>query len=182
MFFSCRCEFGKEGTRKSFILLSWLCTTGTELGDCYYCCCSIAQSCPTLCDCLWSAARLAFLSITNSQSLLKLMSCELVMPSNHLILCHLLLLLPSIFLRIRVFTKEWLYASRGQSIGASASASVLPMTINGWLPLRLSGLISLLSKGLSSVFSSIVQRHQFFSTQPFLLSISHIHTWLLEKP
>ena len=97
LFFSCHCEFVKEGKGRNFILLSWLCTTGTELGDCYYCCCSIAQSCPTLCDCLWSAARLAFLSITNSQSLLKLMSCELVMPSNHLILCHTLFLLPSIF-------------------------------------------------------------------------------------
>ena len=71
----------------------------------------------------------------------------------------------------------------GQSIGASASASVLPMNIQGWFPLGLTDLISLQSKGLSRVFSNTtVQRHQFFSAQPCLWSNSHIHTWLLEKP
>ena len=63
------------------------------------------------------------------------------------------------------------------------SASVFPMNIQGWFPLGLTGLISLLSKRLLRVFSSAtVQRHQFFSSQPFLLPSSHIHTWLLEKP
>ena len=66
---------------------------------------SVAQSCPTLCD-LWTAIHQASLSITNSQSLLKLKSIKLVMPSNHLILCHPLLLLPSIFPSIRVFSSE----------------------------------------------------------------------------
>ena len=80
------------------------------------------------------------------------------------------------------FQMSQLFASGDQSIRASTSASVLPMTIQSWFPLILSGLISLLSKELSSVFSTIVQRHQFFGTQPFLLSISHIRTWLLEKP
>ena len=75
-----------------------------------------------------------------------------LMPSNHLILCHPLLLLSSIFPRIRVFPLSRLFASGGQSIGASASASVLP--IQGSFPLGLTGLISLLSKGLSRVFSS----------------------------
>ena len=75
-----------------------------------------------------TAARQASLSITNSQSLLKLMSIESVMPSSHLILCHPLLLLPSIFPSIRVFSNESaLLASGGQSIGVSASTSVLPM-------------------------------------------------------
>ena len=69
------------------------------------CCCSITKSCPTLCD-PWTAAHQASLSFTIFQSLLKLMSIELVMPSNHLILCHSLLLLPSIFPRIRVFSNE----------------------------------------------------------------------------
>ena len=70
----------------------------------------------------------------------------------------------------------------GQSIGVSASASVLPMTIQGWFRLGMTGLISLLSKEFSKVFSSItVQKHQFFGAQPSLLSNSHIHTWLLEK-
>ena len=78
---------------------------------------------------LWTAARKAFLFITNSQSLLKLMPLELVMPYNRLILCHPLLLLPSIFPASGSFPMSWLLASGGQSIGALASASVLPMSI-----------------------------------------------------
>ena len=74
-----------------------------------------------------TAAHQASLSITNSQSLLKLLSIESVMPSNHLILCRPLLLLPSIFPSIRVFPVSQLFASGGQTIGVSASASVLPM-------------------------------------------------------
>ena len=74
-----------------------------------------------------------------------------------------------------------LLTSGGQSIGASAS--VLPMNTQGWFPLGLTGLISLLSKGLSRVFSSTtIWKHQFLGAQPSLLSNSHIHTWLLEKP
>ena len=74
------------------------------------------------------------------------------------------------------------FTSGGQSIGASASASVLSMNIQGPFPLGLTGLISLQSKGLSRVFSNTtVQKHQFFSTQLFLWSNSNIHTWLLEN-
>ena len=81
------------------------------------------------------------------------------------------------------FPVSWLFASGGQSIEASASASVLPMNIQGWFFLKLTGLISLQSKGLSRVFSSTtVWKHKFFSTQPSLWSNSSIHTWLLEKP
>ena len=83
------------------------------------------------------------------------------------------------------FPMNQLFASGVQSIGVSASASVLSMNINiqGWFPLGLTGLISLKSKGLSQVFSSTtVQKHQFFSTQPALWSSSHIHTWPLERP
>ena len=76
-----------------------------------------------------------------------------------------------------------LFASGGQSIGALALASVLPMNIKDWVPLGLTGLISLQSKGLSRVFSNTtVQKHPFFSAQPSLWSNSHIHTWPLEKP
>ena len=79
------------------------------------------------------------------------------------------------------FPLSQLFASDGQRIGISASASVLPMNFQGWLPLGLTGLISLLSKELSRVFSSTtIQKHQFFSAQSFLWSSSHIHTWLLE--
>ena len=81
------------------------------------------------------------------------------------------------------FPVSQFFASGGQSIGASASASVLPMNIQGWFPLGLTGLISLQSKGLSRVFSSTtVQKQDFFGAQPSLWFNSHIHTWLLEKP
>ena len=75
-----------------------------------------------------------------------------------------------------------LSASDGQSIGVSALAIVLPVNIQNLFPLGLTGLISLVSKGLSYVFSTTVQRHQFFCAQLFLLSTSHIHTRLLQKP
>ena len=76
-----------------------------------------------------------------------------------------------------------LFTSDGQIIGTSASASVLPMNIQGWFPLGWTGLISLQFKGFSKVFSNTtVQKHQFFSTQPSLWSNSHNHTWLLDKP
>ena len=80
----------------------------------------------------WTAACQASLSNTNSWSLHKLMSIESVMPSNHLILCRHLLLLPSIFSNSGSFQMSQLFASGGQNIGASASASVLPMDIQGW--------------------------------------------------
>ena len=107
----------------------------------------------------------------------KLMPIELVMPSNHLILCPPLLLLPSIFPSIRVFPKKSVLHIRWPKLGVSASVSVLPMSIQDWFPLGLTGLISLQSKGLSRIFSNItVQKHQFFSAQLSLQSNSHIHT------
>ena len=140
-------------------------------------------SCVQLFATPWTAARQASLSNTNSWSLLKLMSIKSVMPSNHLIFCHPLLLLPSIFPSIRVFYNGQFFASNGQSMGASTSSSVFPMNIQDWFPLGLTGLISLQSKGLPRVFSNTtVQKHQFFGTQLSLWSNSHIHTWLLEKP
>ena len=126
------------------------------------------------------AAPQASLSFTTSQSLLKIMSIKSVMLSNHLIVCHPLLLLPSIFLSIRVLSNQSALHIRCQSI--RSSASVLPMNIQGLFPLGLIGLVSLLSKGLSRVFASTtVWKHQFFSTQPSLWSNSHTHTRLLEK-
>ena len=92
----------------------------------------------------WTTAPQASLSITNSQSWLKLMSIELVVSSNHLILCHLLLLLSSVFFSIRVFSNESALRIGGQSIGASASASVLPVNIQGWFPLGLTSLLAVL--------------------------------------
>ena len=81
------------------------------------------------------------------------------------------------------FPVSQFFTSVGQSIGVSASASVLPRNIQEWFPLGWTGWISLKSKGLSGVFSKItVQKHQFFGAQLSLGSNSHIHTWLLEKP
>ena len=122
----------------------------------------------------WTAALQASLSITNTWSLLTLMSIELVMPSNHLILYHPLLFLPSIFPSIRVFPMSQFFISSGQSIGSSASASVLPMNIQDWFPLGLTGLISLQSKGLSRIFSNTtVQNHQLFWYRHLWRSISN---------
>ena len=164
------------------------------------CCCSVAQSCPTLCwgigeahkgvfvvvvqslNCVWcfvtpwTAACQASLSFTISQNLLKLMSIESVMPSHHFILCCLLLLLPSVFPSIRVFSNELTLHIRRPKIGTSTLASVLLMTIQGWSPLGLTGLISLQSKGLSRVFSSTtIQKHQFFGAQPSLCTVTSVH-------
>jgi len=94
---------------------------------------SVTQSCLTLCN-PWTEACQTSLSITNSWSLLKLMSIKLVMPSNHLIFCHPCLLPPSIFPSIRSFPMSQFFASGGQSIGVSASASVFPMNIQVWFP------------------------------------------------
>ena len=130
----------------------------------------------------WTAACQASLSITSSQNLLKFMSIESVMPSNHLILCYPLLLLTSIFPSIRVFSNESAIHIRWAKFW-SFSISISPSNkYSGWFPLRLMSLISLQSKRLLRVLSSTtIQKHQFFSAQLSLWSISHIHTWLLWK-
>ena len=145
------------------------------------CSCSDAQSRPTLCNPMdYSMPGFPVLPI--SWSLLKLMSIESMTLSNHLILCHPLLLLSSIFPGIRVLSKESALRISLPKYGASASASVLPMNIQDWFSLEWTGLISLQSKGLSRVFSNTtVQKHQFFGAQPSSQSNSHIHTWLLGK-
>ena len=142
---------------------------------------SVAQSC-LIFETPWTAAHQASLSITNSQSLLN--SC----PSSQW--CHPAIsssVIPFVsclqsFPASGSFPMSQFYASRGQSIEGSASASVLPMNIKDWSPLGWTGWISLLSKGLSRVFSNTtVQKHQFFSAQLSSQSNSHNHTWPLEK-
>ena len=126
-----------------------------------------------LCATPWTTACQAYLSITNSWSLLKLMSIELMMPSNHLILCHCLLFLPSIFPSIRVSSNESALLIRWPRYW---SFSISPSN-------EYSGLISLQSKGFLRLFSNTTaQKHQFFGAKPSLRSNCHIHTWLLEKP
>ena len=119
----------------------------------------------------WTSARQASLSFTISWSLLKVRSTELVMRSNHLSVCWPLLLLPSVFTSIKVFLMSQLFALGDQSIGASASASVLPMNSQYWFPLGWTGLISLQSTGLLRVlFNTKIQKHQSFGAQPSLCS------------
>ena len=130
----------------------------------------------------WIAACQASLSITNTQSSLKLLSIDSGMPSSHLILCHPLLLLPQSLVHQSLF--QWVNSTwDGQSTGVSALASFLPKNTQDWSPLEWTGWICMQSKGLSRVFSNTtVQKHQFFSTQLSSQSNSHIYTWLLEKP
>ena len=115
--------------------------------------------------CLNSCPLIRWCHPTISSSVIPFSSCPLSFPASEF------------------FPISQLFSSGGQSIIASASASVLPMNIQDCFPLGLTGLISLLSKGLGRVFSSTtIQKHQFFSAQPSLWSNSHIHRWLLEKP
>ena len=131
----------------------------------------------------WTAACQASLSITNSQSLLRLMSIDSVMLSNHLssvvpFSSHL-----QSFPASGSFPVSQFFPTGGQSTGVSASASVLPVNIQDWFPLEFTGWIFLQSKGLSRVFSNTAdQKHQFFGAQLSSQSNSHIHTWPLEKP
>ena len=136
---------------------------------CYYCC-SVTKSCPTLWDPMeCSTPDSPFFTIT--WSLLKFMSTELVMPSNHLILTLFSFCLQS-SPASGFFSMSCLFTLSGQSIGDSASASVLPSNIQNWLALGWTALISFLSKGLTTVFATI-WKHQFVSSQPSLWSSSH---------
>ena len=137
-----------------------------------------------------TASRQASLSITNSRSPPKPMPIVSVMPSNHLIVCHPLLLWPSVFPSIRVFSNESALRIRWPKYWSfsfnSSPSNEHPGLISfrmDWSPLGWTGWISLQFKGLSRVFSNTtVQKHQFFGAQLSLQSNSHIHTWLLEKP
>ena len=144
---------------------------------------SVAQSCPTLCNpkdwiqharppcpsptlraCSYSCPLTQWCHPTISSSVVSFSSCPESFPAS------------------ASFQMSQFFASGSQSIGASTSASVLPMNTKNWCPLGWTGWISLQSKGLSRVFSNTtVQKHQFFGTQLSLWSNSHIHTWLLEK-
>ena len=138
------------------------------------CCCSVAQSCPTLCnpmDCSMSGLPVHH----QLRSLLKLMSIKSVMPSRHLILCHPLVLLPSIFPSLRVFSKESSLCIRWPKYW-SLNFSISPSNeYSGLISFRIDlfGLLAALSRFLSK---TTVQKHQFFGIQPSLCSNSHIHT------
>ena len=131
----------------------------------------------------WTVAHQASLSITNSWSLLKLMSIESVIPSNHLILCCPLLLLPSIFSSIRVFSN----VSSSHQVAKYWSFSISPSNeYSGLISFRIDWFDLLAVQGtLKSLLQhhkASIQKHQFFGAQLSSQSISHIYTWLLEKP
>ena len=148
-----------------------------------FCCCSVAKWCLTLCDPTHCSTQ-ASLFITNSQSLQKLMFIESVMPSNHLILCLPLLLLPSIFPRIRVFFNKLAVCIRWLKYWSFSFSTSPSNEYSGLISFRIHFFfISLQSQGLTRVFSSTtVRKHRFFGSQLSLCSISHNYTWLLEKP
>ena len=140
------------------------------------CCCSVPKVCLTLCNPMDCSSQ-ASLSFTISQTHVHSVG-DAIQPSQSSVTpfssC------PQSFPASGSFPMSWLFASGGQSIGASASVSVLPMNIQDGFPLRL---ISLLSKGLWRIFSSTtIRKHQFFGTQPALWSNSLIPKWLLENP
>ena len=128
----------------------------------------------------WTAAHQASLSITNSWSLLKLMSIKLVMPSNHLILCCPLLLPPSIFPSISVLSNESILHIRWSKYW---SFSISPSNeYSGLISFRIDWFDLFAIQGtLKSLLQHHNQKHQFFGAQSSLWSNSHIHTWLLEN-
>ena len=139
------------------------------------CSAQLSLSCVQLFVTPWTAASQASLSITSSQRLLWFMSIELVMTSNHLIFCYCLLLLSS--LSSGSFPMSQFFPSGGQSIGVSASVSVLPMNIQDWFPLGWTGLISLQSKGLSRVFSNTTVKSINFLMLNFIYSPTLMDYW-----
>ena len=149
-----------------------------------FCCCNLSLSDVQIFVTPWTAAYQASLSFTISQSLLN--SCPLswwyYLTISSSVTTPFPFCLQS-FPASGSFPMSRLLASGGQSIGASASATILAMNIQGWFPLRLTGLIVLQFKGLLIVFcNTTVWKHLLFGTQPSLWSNSHIHMWLLEKP
>ena len=140
------------------------------------CGCSVALSRVRLFAAPWTAAHQTSLSLTISQRLPKFMSIALVMPSNHLILCHPLFLLHSISPSIRIFSNELALCIRCPKYWSFSFSSSPYNEYLGRFPLRLTGLISLVSKGLSRVFfSTTLQKHQFFGMLPYLWASSHNH-------
>ena len=139
-------------------------------------------SCIQLFATLWTVACQVSLFFTISQSLLKLMSIESVMPSNHLFLCWPLLLPSSIFPSIRVFSNESVLHIRWPKYWSFSFRISPSKEYSGWFPLGLTALISLLPKGLLRIFSNTtILKHQFFGAQPSLW-YSYNHIRLLEKP
>ena len=144
----------------------------------HICCCSVTKLCLTLChpmDCSTPGSSVLHYLLEFAQTHIQSWWCHPTISSSAALSFGL-----QSFPASGSFPMSQLFALSGQSM--RASASVLPVNIQGWFPLGLTGLISLVFKGLSRVFSSItIPKHQFFGTRPSLWSNSYIHTWLLEK-
>ena len=141
------------------------------------CCCSVTKLCPTLCEPMSynTSSFPVLLYLPVFTKIYVYQYCYLTISSSAFSFSFCLQFFPA----SGSFPMSYFFISGGQSFGASASASVLPMNIQDWFPLGLTGLMSLLSKGLSRVFSSTMV--QFFSTQLSLWVNIHISTWLLGK-
>ena len=147
---------------------------------CYAAAAKSLQSCPALCDPMDCSPPGSSIHGIFQARVLEwgAIAFSVVMLYNHLILCCLLPLLPSVFPSIKVYSNESVL-----HIGWSFNFSTDLLMKIQCFALRLTGLISLQSRGLSRVFSgAIIQKHQFFGAQPYLWTNCHIHTWLLEKP
>ena len=178
---SCRQSDTTERLNWTELTLLHLLKLWIPLTTAFWDCCSVAMLCPGLCNCMeyslpgFSVLQLSPRVCSNSCPLSRW--CHPTISSSFVPFSSCLQSFPASGSSLM----SWLFTSGGWSIGVSASASVLPMNIQGWFPLGLTGLISLQSKGLSRVFSTTtVWKHQFFGTQPSLWTNSRIHTWLLE--
>ena len=139
------------------------------------CCCSVAKQCPTL-GTPWTAAHQASLFFTIFRNLLKLKSMESVMTSNHLVLCHSLLLLPSIFLSIRGFSNKSVLHIRWPKYWSFSFSISTSNEYSGLISFRMDWSDLLAVQGTLRVFSNTtVQKHQCFGAQFSLWSNSHIH-------
>ena len=145
------------------------------------CCCSVTQSCPTLCNPM-DYSTPGFPVLHQLLELAQIMSIESVMPSNHLIFCHPLLFPPSTFPSIRVFSNESALCIRWSKYWNFNFSISLSSEFSGLISFRIDWFNLLAVQGLSRVFSNTtVQKHQFFAAQPSSWSNSQIHTWLLKK-
>ena len=148
--FSVESDFSSSTTFPRYVWYPW-----PSFSNNLYCCFSVAQLCLTPWTCSNSCPSNRWCHLTIASSVIPSSCCQSFPASGS-------------------FIMSWLFASGGQSIGASASASVLPVNIQGWFPLAFTGLISLQSLGLSRVFSNTtVQKNQFFDAQPSLIQLSH---------
>ena len=144
--------------------------------------CSVTHSCLTLCDPMTATCQVS-LSINNSRSLPKLMSIELVMPSNHLILCRPLLLMPSIFPSIRVFSNESTLRIRWPKYWSFSLNISLSNEHSGLISFRMDGLDLFAVQGtLKSLLKHNISKASILHSAFFIVQLSHIYTWLLEKP